>query len=83
MDMELLDLLEDRITTLISELEQCRSEHKNTLEELESVTAARDELEEENRTLKESLEQQQNVQEEIGQRVDHLLTMMDNFDAPQ
>lgn len=83
MDMELLDLLEDRITTLVTELNQLRSVHKDTLAELETVRIARSALEEENRALKETLTQEEAVKEDISQRIDTMLSKLDSVDAPQ
>ena len=83
MDMELLDLLEDRITTLVAELEQLRNAHKATLAELESVSAARAALDEENRALKETLTQEEAVKETVSQRIDKMLSQLDSIDAPQ
>ncbi|MDD6181967.1 MAG: cell division protein ZapB [Desulfovibrionaceae bacterium] len=82
MDMELLDLLEDRIATLITELNTLRETHRNTLAELDSVSAARTALEEENRALKETLTQEKEVKETVSQRIDRMLSQLDSIDAP-
>ncbi len=83
MDMELLDLLEDRITTLVAELEQLRNAHKATLSELEAVSTARAALEEENRALKETLTKEEEVKDAVSQRIDRMLSQLDSIDAPQ
>lgn len=71
--MELLDLLEQRITDLIAQLENLREENKTLREEIDNGLAA---LAEENRTLKEALEQEREVKETVRGRIDMLLAQL-------
>ena len=71
--MELFDLLETRVVELLGQIDTLREE--KTLQE--KVNA----LDEENKTLKESLEQEQHTKEEINGRIDTLLSTIREFTA--
>ncbi len=70
--MELFDLLEKQISELLKEVSFLKEENKTL--KLTSVGLA--ELREENRALREALEHEQNIRENISSRVDHMLTMI-------
>ena len=70
--MELFDLLETRVVELLGQIDTLRDK---TLQE--KVNA----LDEENKTLKESLEQEQHTKEEINGRIDTLLSTIREFTA--
>ena len=71
--MELLDLLENRVTSLLAQLESPREENRTLREEVDNGLAA---LAEENRTLKEALEQERSVKDAVLGRIDSLLTTL-------
>lgn len=82
MDMELLDLLEDRVAALVTELEKLREAHKETLAQVESLNDVRAALEEENRALNESLAQEKQVKDTVAQRIDSMLLQLERIDEP-
>lgn len=71
--MELLDQLEQRVTSLVTQLESLRDENRTLREEIDNGLAA---LADENRTLKEALEQERNVKDTVLGRIDTLLTQL-------
>lgn len=71
--MELLDLLENRVTSLLAQLESLREENRTLREEVDNGLAA---LAEENRTLKEALGQERSVKDAVLGRIDSLLTTL-------
>lgn len=68
--MELIDLLETRVTALLSQLETLREENSRLREEVEGGLSA---LVEENRILKEALEEERTVKDAVLTRIDALL----------
>ena len=68
--MELLDLLENRVTSLFTQLETLREENRRLREEVESGLST---LAEENRTLKENLDEERRVKDNVLNRIDALL----------
>ena len=68
--MELIDLLETRVTALLSQLETLREENRRLQEEVEGGLSA---LAEENRTLREALEEERTVKDAVLTRIDALL----------
>lgn len=67
--MELFDLLEQRVMDLYKEVLLLREE--NNMLKVTSVGLA--EMREENRVLKEALEREQSIHEQIHKRIDNLL----------
>lgn len=67
--MELFDLLEQRVMDLYREVLHLREE--NNMLKATSVGLA--EMREENRVLKETLEKEQSIHEQIHERIDNLL----------
>ena len=72
--MELFDLLETRVVELLGQIDTLREGNK-TLQEKGN------DHDEENKTLKESLEQEQHTKEEINGRIDTLLSTIREFTA--
>ncbi len=68
--MELIDLLETRVTALLSQLETLREENRSLREEVEGGLSA---LAEENRALREALEEERTVKDTVLARIDALL----------
>ena len=68
--MELIDLLETRVTALLSQLETLREENRRLREEVEGGLSA---LAEENRALREALEEERTVKDTVLARIDALL----------
>lgn len=68
--MELIDLLETRVMALLSQLETLREENGRLREEVEGGLSA---LVEENRILKEALEEERTVKDAVLTRIDALL----------
>ncbi|WP_353115669.1 cell division protein ZapB [Nitratidesulfovibrio sp.] len=68
--MELIDLLETRVTALLSQLETLREENSRLREEVEGGLST---LVEENRILKEALEEERTVKDAVLTRIDALL----------
>ncbi|MBZ2172616.1 cell division protein ZapB [Nitratidesulfovibrio sp. SRB-5] len=68
--MELIDLLETRVTALLSQLETLREENSRLREEVEGGLSA---LAEENRILKEALDEERTVKDAVLTRIDALL----------
>lgn len=68
--MELIDLLETRVTALLSQLETLREENRRLREEVEGGLSA---LAEENRILKEALDEERTVKDAVLTRIDALL----------
>ena len=83
MDMELLDLLEDRVAALVNELETLRDAHKATLAQVASLTEVRASLDEENHALNEALAQEKQVKDTVAQRIDNMLLQLERIDAPE
>ena len=71
--MELLEQLEARVEALLAELDRLREENNRLRGELEGVTGHRNSLEEENRGLREALEQGESLRNEALRRIDALL----------
>lgn len=69
------DLLETRVVELLGQIDTLGGEENKSLQE--KVNA----LDEENKTLKESLEQEQHTKEEINGRIDTLLSTIREFTA--
>jgi cell division protein ZapB len=68
--MELLELLESRVDSLVTEIEFLRKENVKLRDEASAGLAA---LTEENNFLKRTLEEERQVKEAVLQRVDGLL----------
>ena len=71
--MELFDLLETRVVELLGQIDTLREENKTLQEKVNAL--------DENKTLKESLEQEQHTKEEINGRIDTLLSTIREFTA--
>jgi len=69
--MELLDLLESRVDSLVTEIEFLRRENAKLREEASAGITA---LTEENTYLKQALEEEQHLKSAVLQRVDGLLS---------
>ena len=68
--MELLDLLEQRVSTLVTDMELLRKENDKLREEASVGLAA---LAEENAFLKHALEEEQQIKDAVLKRIDGLL----------
>jgi cell division protein ZapB len=71
--MELLDLLENRVDSLITEIEFLRKENTKLREDASAGLAM---LTEENGYLKQALEEEQRLKDAVLKRVDGLLTRL-------
>ena len=71
--MELLDLLESRIDSLVREIEFLRKENAKRREDASAGLAA---LTEENNYLKQALEEEQKLKDAVLKRVDGLLSRL-------
>jgi cell division protein ZapB len=67
---ELLDLLEERVTSLLGEVDAVRQENTRLRQDLTEKAGL---LAEENATLKEALAQERNARESAANRIDALL----------
>lgn len=76
--MELFDLLEQRVMDLYKEVLLLREE--NNMLKVTSVGLA--EMREENRVLKEALEREQSIHEQIHKRIDNLLATIHETNIP-
>jgi cell division protein ZapB len=76
--MELLDLLESRMDSLVREIEFLRKENLKLREDASSGLAA---LTEENSYLKQALEEEQQLKDAVLKRVDGLLTRLQSVAA--
>lgn len=76
--MELFDLLEQRVMDLYKEILLLREE--NNMLKVTSVGLA--EMREENRVLKEALEREQSIHEQIYKRIDNLLATIHETNIP-
>lgn len=76
--MELFDLLEQRVMDLYKEVLLLREE--NNMLKVTSVGLA--EMREENRVLKEALEREQSIHEQIHKRIDNLLETIHETNIP-
>ncbi|SIO00235.1 cell division protein ZapB [Halodesulfovibrio marinisediminis] len=71
--MELIDRLEQRLESLLEEIETLKNENIQLKEEVEVSLSV---LEEENRSLKEELEQERSTKEAVMGRIDGLLSKL-------
>jgi len=71
--MELLDLLESRVDSLVTEIEFLRKENKKLREDTSTGLAT---LTEENSYLKQALEEEQKLKDAVLKRVDGLLSRL-------
>jgi cell division protein ZapB len=71
--MELLDLLESRVDSLVSEIESLRKENAKLREDASAGLTA---LAEENSRLKQVLTEEQQVKDAVLKRVDGLLSRL-------
>ncbi|MCL2123129.1 MAG: cell division protein ZapB [Desulfovibrionaceae bacterium] len=71
--MELLDLLESRVDSLVTEIEFLRKENAKLREDASTGLAA---LVEENSYLKQTLEEEQQLKDAVLKRVDGLLSRL-------
>lgn len=71
--MELLNLLEERVDGLVAELEMLRSENRRIVAASAEAVAGYQALQEENRSLREALAQEQQLKDEVLERVDAIL----------
>ena len=76
--MELLDLLENRVDSLVTELEFLRKENAKLRENASSGLAT---LTEENSYLKQALEAEQRLKDAVLKRVDGLLSRLQGVAA--
>jgi len=76
--MELLDLLENRIDSLVTEIEFLRKENAKLRENVSSGFAA---LTEENNYLKHALAEEQHLKDVVLKRVDGLLLRLQSIAA--
>ena len=67
--MELLDLLENRVTGLMAEVDRLRAENSRLREDVVTAESLLATSEEEKRALKESLTQEQQVKDAVLQRL--------------
>ena len=73
--MELLDLLESRVDSLVTEIEFLRKENAKLRADASDGLAA---LKEENSYLKQALEEEQQLKDAVLKRVDGLLSRLQN-----
>jgi cell division protein ZapB len=71
--MQLLDLLESRVDSLVTEIEFLRKENAKLRE---SASAGLTTLTEENKHLKQALEEEQQLKDAVLKRVDGLLSRL-------
>ena len=79
--MELLNLLEERVQTLVARNEHLRAEVKRIQTETSGSAASLQALQEENRILKESLAQEQRLKDEVLERIDTLLEKLKDIES--
>ncbi len=77
--MELLDLLENRVTGLMAEVDRLRAENSRLREDVVTAESLLATSEEEKRALKESLTQEQQVKDAVLQRIDGLLQRLKDY----
>lgn len=73
--MELFDLLENRVVELLGQIDNLNEETRT----LRETAVGLAELREENRALKEALEQEKRTREEINGRIDTLLATIREY----
>ncbi|MCG8532802.1 MAG: cell division protein ZapB [Desulfovibrionales bacterium] len=73
--MELIDRLENKIISLLEEIETLKQENIQLKEEVEVSLSV---LEDENRTLKEELETERSTKDAVMGRIDGLLSKLSN-----
>ncbi|KAF1076813.1 cell division protein ZapB [Halodesulfovibrio sp. MK-HDV] len=73
--MELIDRLEQRLESLLEEVELLKNENIQLKEEVEVSLSV---LEEENRSLKDELEQERSTKDAVMGRIDGLLSKLSN-----
>jgi cell division protein ZapB len=73
--MELIDRLEQRLESLLEEVESLKAENIQLKEEVEVSLSV---LEEENRSLKDELEQERSTKDAVMGRIDGLLSKLSN-----
>jgi len=73
--MELIDRLEQRLESLLEEVESLKNENIQLKEEVEVSLSV---LEEENRSLKDELEQERSTKDAVMGRIDGLLSKLSN-----
>jgi cell division protein ZapB len=73
--MELLDLLESRVDSLVTEIDFLRKENAKLRETSVGLTA----LTEENNYLKQALEKEQQLRDAVSKRVDGLLSRLEGI----
>ena len=76
--MELLDLLESRVDSLVTEIEFLRKENAKLRED---ASAGLTSLTEENSYLKQALEEEQQLKDAVLRRVDGLLSRLQSVAA--
>jgi len=76
--MELLDLLESRVDSLVTEIESLRKENAKLREDASVGFAS---LTEENKHLKQALEEEQHLKDAVLKRVDGLLSRLQGVAA--
>jgi cell division protein ZapB len=76
--MELLDLLESRVDSLVTEIEFLRTENTKLREDASAGLTA---LTEENSNLKQALEEEQQLRDAVLKRVDGLLARLQSVDS--
>jgi cell division protein ZapB len=76
--MELLDLLESRVDSLVTEIEFLRKENAKLRED---ASAGLTSLTEENSYLKQALEEEQQLKDAVLKRVDGLLSRLQSVAA--
>ena len=76
--MELLDLLESRVDSLVTEIEFLRKENAKLREDASAGLTA---LTEENSYLKQALEEEQQLKDAVLKRVDGLLSRLQGVAA--
>lgn len=79
--MELLEQLETRVAALLSGLDTLRAENARARAELEALAAAKAALEEENRGLREALDNGEALRAEALRRIDALLRSIQEHDS--
>lgn len=77
--MELLDLLENRVTGLMAEVDRLRAENSRLREDAVAAESLLATSEEEKRSLKESLMQEQQVKDSVLERIDGLLQRLKDY----
>ncbi len=82
--MEILNLLEERVIRLMQELERVRKENGQILQEgseqAAKLQAELDSMREENQLLKDLLAEEEQVKDNVLQRVDSLLERLKDLD---